>query len=224
MTAFTTAALPLQLDHLVVLAPTLESGARHVSDALGCDTVEGGRHAAMGTHNRLLNLWGGQYLEVVAIDPQAEAPARPRWFGFDQPALQARLADGPFLAHWVARVERPKHLARWRSQYPRRIAPVLAMQRGDFDWHITVPDDGSLPGDGLLPSLIQWTGPLHPSARLPEATLALRSLRGFHGQAATLQQELDWLGARHLLTLDATLVEPSLVAEFDTPHGVRILK
>jgi len=39
-----------------------------------------------------------------------------------------------------------------------------------------------------------------------------------------LQSELVWLGAAHLLTIEPTLVEPSLVAEFDTPSGVRVLK
>jgi len=224
MTSFTTAALPLQMDHLVVLAASLDEGARHVADALGCDTVAGGQHPGMGTHNRLLNLWGNQYIEVIAIDPQAPAPARPRWFGLDQPALQARLAEGPFLAHWVARVERPKQLARWRAQYPSRLAPVLAMQRGDFHWQVTVAEDGRLAGDGLLPTLIQWDTPLHPSQRLPEPQATLRALRGFHRDAPVLQQELDWLGARHLLALDATLVEPSLIAEFETPHGIRVLK
>lgn len=224
MTAFTAAAKPLQLDHLVVLAATLEAGTQHVAEALGLEPAGGGRHPGMGTHNRLLNLWGGQYLEVIALDPQAAAPARPRWFGLDRAALQTRLAGGPFLAHWVARVARPRQLARWQAQYPQRIAPVLPMSRGDFSWCVTVPDDGALPGDGLLPTLIQWDNGLHPSARLPEPQAALRSLRGFHAEAPALQAELDWLGAQHLLTLDATLVEPSLVAEFDTPQGIRVLK
>jgi len=224
MNPFSAAAQALQLDHLVVIAATLDAGARHVAEALGVEPVAGGNHAAMGTHNQLLNLSGGQYLEIIAIDPQAPAPLRPRWFGLDQPAWQARLAAGPFLAHWVARVNRPKNLARWQAQYPQRIAPVLPMARGDFTWNITVPDDGALPGDGLLPTLIQWHTPAHPSARLPEPQAALRSLRGFHAEAATLQAELDWLGAPHLITLDATLEQPGLIAEFDTPQGIRVLK
>jgi len=224
MTHFAAAAKALQLDHLVVLAATLEAGRQHVADALGVAPVTGGQHPAMGTHNCLLNLWGGQYLEVLAIDPDAAPPARPRWFGLDQPALQARLAKGPFLAHWVAQVARPRQLARWQSQYPQRIAPVLPMARGAYRWQITVAEDGSLPRDGLLPTLIQWDSPQHSSAGLPEPQVALRSLRGFHGAAPEIQHELDWLGAQHLLTLDATLVEPTLMAEFDTPSGIRVLK
>ena len=224
MTLFSDASQAIQFDHLVVIADTLDAGVRHVVDALQIEPVPGGQHPGMGTHNQLLNVGGGLYLEIIAIDPQAAAPQRARWFGLDQPAVQARLGSGPFLAHWVARVQRPKQLARWQSQYPGRIAPVLPMTRGDFTWQISVPDDGSLPGDGLLPTLIQWQTPLHPSQRLPEAQVTLRSLRGFHQRAAQLQSELVWLGAAHLLTIEPTLVESSLVAEFDTPSGVRVLK
>jgi hypothetical protein len=28
------------------------------------------------------------YLEIIATDPEAPAPGRPRWFGLDQPALR----------------------------------------------------------------------------------------------------------------------------------------
>lgn len=35
------------------------------------------------------------------MDPDAPAPARPRWFALDSPALQARLAWGPALVQWL---------------------------------------------------------------------------------------------------------------------------
>jgi hypothetical protein len=74
----------------------------------------------MGTHNRVMGLYGGLYLEVIAIDPSAAAPDRPRWFGLDGDLMRQRLRDGPFLAHWAARVERPADLSRWQAQYPDR--------------------------------------------------------------------------------------------------------
>ncbi len=36
----------------------------------------GGAHPLMRTHNRLLNLWGGVYLEVIAIDPKPPEASR----------------------------------------------------------------------------------------------------------------------------------------------------
>ena len=103
--------MTLVLDHLVVAAADLDSGTRHVADLLGIAPAGGGAHPRMGTHNRVLGMAGGVYLEVIAIDPDAPAPQRPRWFGLDQPALRARLADGPFLAHWAARVSAPDDLS-----------------------------------------------------------------------------------------------------------------
>ena len=117
----------------------------------------------MGTHNRVLGMADGIYLEVIAIDPDAPPPERARWFGLDQGDVRARLEQGPFLAHWAARVEAPMDLTRMQAEHPERIAPVIPMTRGDLRWRLTVPDDGSLPvwreaghaaGDGLLLSLI----------------------------------------------------------------------
>jgi catechol 2,3-dioxygenase-like lactoylglutathione lyase family enzyme len=216
----------LQLDHLVIAARTLDEGARFIAEKLGVETVEGGAHPLMRTHNRLLNLWGGTYLEVLAIDPEAASAdaARPRLFAMDDPALQARLENGPQLVHWVARVDRPKALARWQSQYPERIAPVVAMTRGSNTWNLTVPDDGAFPswqgaGDGLLPSLIQWDTPRHPSDTLPETGIALKSLTGFHPRANLVSEQLAWLGASHLMRVEITDGAPTLVAEFELPDG-----
>jgi glyoxalase-like protein len=223
----------LRLDHLVVSARTLDEGTQYVADALGVAPSGGGAHPLMRTFNRLLNLWDGVYLEVIAIDPDAPEPAagaaRPRLFALDDPAVAARLANGPYLSHWVARVERPKDLARWRAQYPNRIPPVVPMSRGDFTWGLTVPDDGAFPGwqnagDGILPSLIQWDSTLHPSARLPESGIALRALSAMHPRADLIAAQLNWLGAAHLIKLIETDGAPELVAEFETPGGIRTLK
>ncbi|MCC8401017.1 VOC family protein [Paraburkholderia sp. MMS20-SJTN17] len=237
MTALTApTAHSLHLDHLVVSARALDEGARYVADTLGVAPAGGGAHPLMRTHNRLLGLWGGVYLEVIAIDPQAVADAaasgagpRPRLFSLDDPATQARLENGPYLSHWVARVERPKHLATWQAQYPLRIAPVVPMTRGDFTWGLTVPDDGSFPawqgaGDGVLPSLIQWDSPRHPSQSLAPTNLALKALKAVHPRAELIGEHLRWLGAAHLLDLQPTDGAPALVAEFETPEGPRTLR
>lgn len=216
----------LKLDHLVVAARTLDEGERFVAGKFGVGTGGGGAHPLMRTHNRLLNLWGGAYLEVIAIDPDAppaDAP-RARLFALDDPALQARIESGPQLVHWAVRVDRPRLLARWQAQYPDRIAPVVPMSRGASTWALTVPDDGAFPawqgaGDGLVPSLIQWDTIQHPSAALPETGIALRSLTGHHPRAETIAEQLAWLGAAHLMRVEPTSGAPGIVAEFELPDG-----
>ncbi|AOY93306.1 glyoxalase [Cupriavidus sp. USMAA2-4] len=225
--------MTLALDHLVIAAPDLHSGAQYVADHLGVVPQPGGSHPGMGTHNRLLGLYGDCYLEVIAPDPAAPAPGRPRWFALDSETVRARLAGGPFLLHWVARVERPVDLERWQAQYPGRIAPVMPMTRAHLRWRIAVPDDGGLPawhgesgpaGDGILPTLIQWDSAERPGIALPRQDLALRALRGRHPRAALLQQGLDWLGAGSLVTLEQSEGEVELSAEIETPQGVRTLR
>lgn len=224
--------MKLALDHLVIAAPDLDTGAEFVAATLGVAPSGGGAHARMGTHNRVLGLFGGTYLEVIAIDP-AGTPARPRWFGLDSDVVQQRLRDGPFLLHWAARVERPADLSRWQAQYPDRLAPAIPMSRGDLHWRLTVPDDGSLPawrgeaataGDGLFPTLIQWDVPNHPGVSLPRQDLALRRLHGSHPHAELLRQGLAWLGAEHLIALEQTDGVPLLWAEIETPDGVKTLR
>ncbi|WP_345813335.1 VOC family protein [Paraburkholderia sp. PREW-6R] len=224
----------LRLDHLVVSARTLDEGAQYVADALGVAPSGGGAHPLMRTHNRLLNLWGGVYLEVIAVDPHA-APAsagqatHARLFALDDPATQTRLDNGPYLSHWVARVERPKRLPAWQAQYPQRIAPIVPMTRGDLTWGLSIPQDGAFPswqgvGDGVLPSLIQWDSVRHPSAALPESGIALRALKAFHPRADVIDEQLKWLGAAHLIDVQPTEGAARLVAEFDTPEGPRTLE
>jgi len=225
-------AHPLDLDHLVVSARTLEEGVQYVADTLGAAPAGGGTHPSMRTHNRLLGLWGGVYLEVIAIDPRAPdaaegQAARPRLFALDDPATHARLENGPYLSHWVARVERPKRLATWHAQYPQRIPPIVPMTRGDFTWGLSVPDDGSFPawqqvGDGVLPSLIQWDSTRHPSHLLAPVNVALRALKAVHPRADVIGEQLRWLGAAHLIDVQAG-ERAALVAEFETPEGLRTL-
>lgn len=169
-----------ELDHLVVAARTLEEGAAWVESALGVRTEPGGKHPLMGTHNRLLSIGARRYLEVIAIDPGAPPPGRPRWFGLDEAATRARLERGPVLLHWA---ERTDDLEAALAGYPEEVE-VLDATRGDLAWRITVPADGRLPCGGACPTLIQWKGPAHPADRLPASGAKLLELRTERGLRA----------------------------------------
>lgn len=168
------------LDHLVIAARTLKEGRAWLEGRLGVKMQAGGEHTAFGTHNLLLSLGPSAYLEVIAINPAAPAPSRPRWFGLDTPDLARKLEAGPALIHWVARVPAPP-------------ADALELSRGDNRWALTVPPDGSLPLDGVAPSLIYWHTP-PPPTRLPDAGVRLATLRLGTPEPAPLRQLLDQLG------------------------------
>ena len=195
------------LDHIAIATTDLARGTAETEARLGVALAPGGSHARMGTHNRLLGL-GPEYLEVIAIDPDAPAPARPRWFDLDR-------FEGPTrLTNWILRTD---DLDAALAALPAGFGPPVQFTRGDLSWRMAVPDDGILPWDGLAPALIQWDSDLRPPARLPEAGCRLTALRLTHPDAASLAA---------LFPLDrVTYAEgpPALSATLATPTGEVVL-
>jgi hypothetical protein len=213
--------MSLALDHLVVAARTLEEGARWLEARTGVPTLPGGRHGLMGTHNRLLALGGGAYLEVIAVDPEAPAPARARWFGLDDPATRRRLEAGPALVHWVARTD---DIGAARAGHPGLVGEVLALSRGEYRWRIGVAPDGSLPAAGAFPTLIQWEGDRHPASSLPDSGCRLHRLTVRAPGAAGLLATLRSLGLGEDAPVRYVPAEGfGLSAELRSPRGVVLL-
>jgi len=118
-----------ELDHLVVTSPTLEAGVKWLQEALGVAPQAGGDHQRMGTHNALVRLGGATYVEVIASNPAAPPPRRPRWFELDcmTPAATPRLAT------WVARTDDIKSTV---ADCPSQFGAIEPMSRGPLNWLI----------------------------------------------------------------------------------------
>lgn len=212
-----------ELDHLVIVADSLAQGVAWCERTLGVTPGPGGRHALMGTHNRLLALGGEDfpraYFEVIAIDPEAPPPGRRRWFGMDDPALQAAVREAPRLVHMVLRTEQLEML-RW-GLINRGVDPgvPVALERdtpqGPLSWRLLLRDDGRAACDGWLPTLIEWRD-RHPVDNLPASPLRLQSL-ALGGLPPALS---GLLRMRHI----QPLAEPGLQAVFDSPAGRVTLK
>jgi hypothetical protein len=185
----------MEIDHLVIGAGSLDAGQAWCERVLGVTPLPGGKHALMGTHNRLLNISSPSYprcyLEIIAIDPEAPAPGRPRWFDLDQPALQQALQDaGPGLIHWVARVpDLDAALAQWRSEGVDAGEPVAA-SRGALSWRIALRDDGRRLRREALPLPIEWGGNQHPTDTMPASGVQLLGFDARDGVSARLATPL----------------------------------
>lgn len=214
--------MKFELDHLVLAARTLDEGIAWCEQTLGLTPASGGRHALMGTHNRVFAIgseaFPRAYFEIIAIDPDAPDPGRARWFGLDDPALQKQLAQqGPRLVQWVARCDDlDKALAQWAHcgvDGGRVLGASRPTPRGELRWRIAVPDDGARALGGALPLLIEWAS-MHPTEALPESGVSLSALAIGGGTAHARLAALglsDWLADGD----DA----PPLAATLATPKG-----
>ncbi len=204
-----------RLDHLVVAAATLDDGARWAQARLGVAVPAGGKHERFGTHNRVLRLGEACYLEILAVDPAAAAPDRPRWFGLDEPATRAELARGPRLIGWVAASD---DIERDAAASPLVRGPIETARRGGLAWRITVPPDGALAEGGTVPTLIQWAGGVHPAAAMPDFGFRLVGLELGHPEPERLSSAFAAIGLAGGVVRVQRAPAPALLARIATPR------
>jgi hypothetical protein len=211
------------VDHLIVLADTLDDGVRWCETTLGIAPGPGGKHPLMGTENRLFSIaspaFPRAFFEILALDPSAPAPGRPRWFDLDDPALRRAVQAAPRLIHFVARTDDIEGavaaLAAEGLDPGPSVRAVRTIGGGLLEWRITVRDDGRRLFDGALPTLIQW-GPVHPTGSMAESGVSLQSLAASHPRADELDRAYRSIGLSGV-----TLVQGSsnLCAVLQTPKG-----
>ena len=206
--------MSLALDHLAVAAADLDAGSAHVRDALGIEMPPGGRHPLMATHNRLARLGDDEFLEVIAVDPNA-TPARPRWFGLD------RFGDAPpRLGTWIVRTD---DIDATLARLPGECGPAVEVTRGDLGWRLSVPDDGSMPFGGMFPAIIEWPARPLPATRMTGIGCALEALVVRHPEADRIEALLGDALADPRVRFEAG-GPVGLEATIATPDGPRRLR
>jgi Glyoxalase-like domain len=228
-----------QIDHLVIVAKSLEQGVQWCEDTLGITPGPGGEHTLYGTHNRLFKVASPSnpmaYVEIIAIDPKAVRPKRAcptRWYDMDDPALQKAVAKEPRLVHFVVNTPdiRAARMAVRMQGIDRgpAIHGSRRTNRGTLNWQISVRADGQRLFDGCMPTLIQWGKPeatdplkLHPRNTLTRSGVTLQSLEVIHPSAAKLQAAYD---AIELNRVTVTEGPANLKATLQTPKGVVVLE
>jgi hypothetical protein len=177
----------VRIDHVIYATADLDAAAARVERELGLVARAGGRHAGLGTHNRIVPLGGG-YLELLAVADAEEAASSDFGRG-----LIARLdGDGDGLLGWAVAVDDVDSVARrlgttvttiTRSGLSARLTGVAeAMREPCLPFFLArdpgVPDPG-LDGDAGGISRIEVAG---DAARLREwldsAPLPLKVVAG----------------------------------------------
>ncbi len=210
-----------ELDHIAVVAPDLATGIAWVRETLGIEPLPGGKHPEMGTHNHLLRLGDGVFLEVISVDPGAGKPSpHRRWFGLDDPAqLRRDWREGRRLRAWVARCTGLE--AQIGTRGPTFGEP-MTVSRGERSWQFSVRADGSLPADGALPHLIDWGEAGPPASAMPDMGCKLQALVIETPEPAFVRSTLETLALPFAPNVrDGKVVR--LIAAIETPFGVRIL-
>ncbi|MEP5730754.1 MAG: VOC family protein [Sulfitobacter sp.] len=202
----------IEFDHIAVAGETLEQATLHVETALGVQMQPGGEHAVFNTHNTLMGLAEGMYLEAIAVNPAAPRPDRARWFDLDRFEGAARLTN------WICRC---KDLDGTLAALPAGFGEPVSLQRGDLRWRMAVPADGVLPFDNCAPALIEWEGDMHPSQMLAMSGASIKTLTISHPDAADLAELL----APHLVDDRVVFAQGAamLVASLDVAGQVRTL-
>jgi hypothetical protein len=210
----------IELDHLAVVAPDLATGVAWVRDVLGVEPPRGGAHPQMGTHNHLLRLGDGVFVEVIAVDPVAPRPPHRRWFGLDdQAAVSRNWQAGRRLRCYVARCDGVAETIGERTDV---FGAPMHLSRGDRSWTFGVRADGELPLAGALPHLMDWGERGTPAPSMPDFGLRLRELTVETPDPDAVQSALDAIGMTGKPTIrraDAL----RLSAKIETPQGVRTL-
>ncbi len=179
----------MELDHLLIDVADLAAAAREIEARHGLASIDGGRHPAWGTANRIVPL-GDSYLELVAVVDAAKAAesAFGRWVAFGASSTARPLG-------WAVRTYQLDELAR-RLDLPVH-AGSRATRGGDLlRWRSAGIDQAAV--EPSLPFFIEWG----PQTQLP-GQAAIRHRAGAASIArlvlvADPGRLADWLGNHQL--------------------------
>ena len=166
-----------RIDHVVIGAANLISGTSILENKLNTKFSPGGEHQVMGTHNKLLKLQSNMYLEVIAHNPDADIPSRPRWFSLDESNIKEKIKNSPRALCWVLEVNNIEDTVKKCGYNP---GEVLQLTRDELTWKVTVPSNGKLVENGVLPVLIEWPSNQHPSKKINNSKVSLNKISLFH--------------------------------------------
>ncbi len=201
------------LDHLVLAVPDLIAAMDRLEREWGVRPAMGGKHTGRGTHNALLSLGDGPYLELIAQDPDQQPGASTARFGLEtitEPILRTWAIKAPDIDARIARAR--------AGGYDPGDASTMSRALPDgtrLEWQLTTRAGVA----GVLPFLIDWGNSPHPSKTSP-AGCTLASFAIEHPEPDTIRRAIA------ALELDTEVREgpiPRLTATINTPNRLQTL-
>jgi hypothetical protein len=101
------------------------------------------------------------------------------------------------------------------------LGDALPFTRDRYRWRLTVPADGALRFDGILPAVIQWDVDQHPADALPDMGCELAGLSLTHPQCDEVRMLFARLGVPAAINLDPDA--PKISARIRASGSVRLL-
>jgi len=207
-----------RIDHIVIGANNLISGTSILETKLNVKFSSGGEHKIMGTHNKLLKLQSNIYLEVIANNPNANKLTRPRWFSLDENNIIEKIKDTPRTLCWVLEVENIEDTVKNCGYNP---GEILQLSRDSMNWKVTVPPDGKLIDNGILPILIEWNKDQHPSKKLSNSSVSLNKISLYHQDPKKIKKIISNLIQSDLIQILEG--SPKIELFFTTQNGKIII-
>jgi len=172
-----------KIDHIVLAVPDLEEGILWIEKKLGVRPIYGGQHQSEGTHNALLSLGRGCYLELLAIDFSNKKVNAPRWMGID-------LINEPIITRWAIKSENLEKEIRFLKNVNSLLGNHKTGSRAKTDgsilkWQLSIPLPE--PKVEVTPFLLDWGDSVHPTASL-ESNCELISLNLYHPEPSEFQE------------------------------------
>src|ERR1700682_1916265 len=96
----------MELDHVLIAVVDLAEAGREIEVRHGLASIEGGRHPAWGTANRIVPL-GDSYLELIGVVDPVKAATNPfgQW-------VASRASSPPRALGWAVRTSQLDEIAR----------------------------------------------------------------------------------------------------------------
>lgn len=178
---------PVRIDHIVLGIADLDRGIAEMQRRTGVRAVPGGSHPGRGTHNALMSLGPGVYLEIIAPDPAQKIEPQ----GFNMLAGLEKLTP----IGWAVATDDAPALRADLAETGLKLGPLRPGERalpggGTLSWV-----SFGLPGaPDLAPFFIAWgQGARHPSATSPGGC-KLKALALAGPDKARLANIVDRLG------------------------------